>query len=148
MDKCKFILRFYIKKYVDFLTRKLFYLIIWLFWERSIQNIFLDKTLFYCSEIHGRIGDFIDTGSEIKTATGLYCAFFKDARGVKEAQICIDKEKTVVIKIVREDTFNEEDEELLLKTIGSHLPKGMFKIQYASSLERNPSGKYNYVVHK
>lgn|GEM_PF-5687586 len=63
-------------------------------------------------------------------------------------QICIDKEKTVVIKIVREDTFNEEDEELLLKTIGSHLPKGMFKIQYASSLERNPSGKYNYVVHK
>jgi len=98
--------------------------------------------------IHGRIGDFIDTGSEIKTATGLYCAFFKDARSIKEAQICINKENKVVIKIVRENNFNEEDEKLLLKTIGSHLPEGMFKIQYVTCLERNPSGKLNYVVHK
>ena len=98
--------------------------------------------------IHGRIGDFIDTGTEVKTATGLYCSFFKDARRIKEAQICINQENKVLIKIVRENSFNEEDEELLIKTINSHLPEGMFTIQYVSCLERNSSGKLNYVVHK
>ncbi|WP_152965967.1 phenylacetate--CoA ligase family protein [Pseudobacteroides cellulosolvens] len=98
--------------------------------------------------IHGRIGDFIHTGTDTKTATGLYCAFFKDARRINGAQICIDKDNKIVVKIVREECFNEEDEQLLIKTIGSHLPEGMFRIQYVSCLERNPSGKLNYVVHK
>ncbi|MDP4180820.1 MAG: hypothetical protein Q8942_06985 [Bacillota bacterium] len=98
--------------------------------------------------IHGRIGDFLDTGSEKKTATGLYCAFFKDAKRIKGAQICVGEDNKIIIKIEKETGFDESDEELLRNTIKTHLPVEMFSIEFVEHIERNVSGKLNYVVRR
>lgn len=98
--------------------------------------------------IYGRVGDYIEIDGNKLTATGLYCALFKNAPNIVEAQLYQTREKSVTIRIVKNEKFDEHDEKKVLNTIGLYLPSNHYNIEYVNKIERSGNNKYSYVIRR
>lgn len=99
------------------------------------------------TKIHGRIGDLIQIQDRKITATGLYCALFKAAKHIREAQI-YKNNGSIIIRIVKEEGFCDSDEKAIRDKIGDLIPEEMYSIEYVDEIKREKSGKFKYVVNK
>jgi phenylacetate-CoA ligase len=92
--------------------------------------------------VEGRIEDYI------RTADGRFVGrldhLFKDARGVREAQIVQTRLDEIVIRVVKEDGF---DEKPVLAEARQRLGDGVaVRFEYVNLIERTPAGKFRFIV--
>jgi phenylacetate-CoA ligase len=97
--------------------------------------------------IHGRNSDFLDVPGG-KIPGGLLNYAFKKVINIKEAQVVQQKDKTIVIKIVKNKIFSGEDEKHLKNELFEFLPKECCKFEYVDKIDREKSGKHRLVINE
>ena len=97
--------------------------------------------------IIGRSNDYIELPGRKMTGTVLVMPF-KNSRNILEAQVIQKKDKSIVIKVVKNEKFSIEDEKLLYKEIYNFLPKDMCELQFVNEIEKNSNGKFRFVINE
>jgi phenylacetate-CoA ligase len=92
--------------------------------------------------IEGRIEDYV------RTPDGRYVGrldhLFKDAKHVREAQIVQAKLDEIVVRVVKEDGF---DEAVVLKEARQRLGDAIqIRFEYVTAIERTAAGKFRFIV--
>ncbi len=98
-------------------------------------------------KIHGRSNSYIELPNGKLHETTL-AFLFKGMDNVVEAQVVQKKDKTVLVKVVRAKGFSEENHRTLSSHIAGFIPAELFRIEYADSIERDPRGKFRYVINE
>lgn len=99
------------------------------------------------TKIHGRSNSYIELDNGRLHETNL-TFLFKGIAKVVEAQVVQKKDKSIRIRVVRTEDFNEENDRILRSHIAGILPQGAFTIEYVGSIERDARGKFRYVVNE
>lgn len=99
------------------------------------------------STIIGRSNDYIELPDRKMTGTVLAMPF-KNSRNIVEAQVIQKKDKSIIVKVVKNEKFNTEDEKRLFKEIYNYLPKDMCEIQFVEEIQKNSNGKFRFVINE
>ena len=97
--------------------------------------------------IHGRASDFISLPSGRTTGSVLNVPF-KKVKNIIEAQIIQKKDKSIIIKVVRNEFFSKQDERILHKEVFSVLPRESSVINYVDKIEKGSNGKFRFVINE
>lgn len=98
-------------------------------------------------KIHGRNTGYIDLPNGRLAETPL-AFLFKGMENVVEAQIVQKEDKQIVIRVVRDTSFNSENERMLLAHISDFIPAALFRLEYVERIERDARGKFRYVLNE
>ena len=79
--------------------------------------------------------------------TGFYDTIAKCSKNVKDWQLIQETEGEVVIKIIRDDYYSNEDEQIIAKGLKKKFFKEInFTIQYTDQIPLAPSGKKIFFI--
>lgn len=98
-------------------------------------------------KIHGRKGDMIELPSG-KVSSAPLSAIFKRVNHIKQSQIIQKKDKSIVIKIVKSNLFNLEDEDFLINKIKKVIPLNICQIEYVDQIEKSLIGKSRFIINE
>lgn len=98
--------------------------------------------------IQGRLCEFVITkNNRYIPLTGFYDAIAKCSKNVKDWQLIQETEGEVVIKIIRDDYYSNEDEQIIAKGLKKKFFKEInFTIQYTDQIPLAPSGKKIFFI--
>jgi phenylacetate-CoA ligase len=95
--------------------------------------------------IEGRVEDYVHTPDG--RLVGRLDHLFKDVQHVREAQIVQTKLDELVLRIVRTDGFNANDEEIIRKEARMRLGDSMrIRFEFTDAIERAAGGKFRFIV--
>ncbi len=97
-------------------------------------------------KIHGRINDFIYSEERGKINLGNVSNIVKYVKGVVQFQFIQNSKELIEVLIVKDDTYKQEDENMLVKELRDRLGKHVkIEFKYVSTIFREKSGKYRIV---
>jgi len=101
-------------------------------------------------KIIGRTQEYLITQDHERIpATGLYHVIAEHAHHVKECQLYQETEGDIIIYVVKEAGFSENDEKHILKGFKDRFKDSFsLTLRYVPSIERTKQGKYRYVIQK
>jgi phenylacetate-CoA ligase len=92
--------------------------------------------------IEGRIEDYVRTPDG--RLVGRLDHLFKDARGVREAQIVQTRLDEIVIRVVKQGDF---DEQVVVREARQRLGQSVnIRFEYVAGIERTAAGKFRFIV--
>jgi phenylacetate-CoA ligase len=98
-------------------------------------------------EIEGRIEDYVSTPEGY--LVGRLDHLFKGADGVREAQIIQREQSTLILRVVREETYSMASEEHIREEARKRLgPLMRIAFEYPTHIERGAGGKFRFVVNE
>ncbi len=97
--------------------------------------------------IYGRGIDYIEVPNGKLFETSL-AFLFKGISHVTEAQIIQKQNKEIIIRVVQDKGFSNEDERAMIEHICGFIPRGLFEIEYSERIERDARGKFRYVINE
>lgn len=98
-------------------------------------------------KIHGRSGGYIELPDRKLSETPL-AYLFKGLENVMEAQVIQKKDKSIIIRVVRDIKFDGENEKVLINNISSIIPWELCTLEYVDRIERDAGGKFRYVINE
>jgi phenylacetate-CoA ligase len=111
--------------------------------ECGRQHILIER-------IVGRTQEFLITrNNEKMPATGLYHVIAEYGNHVKECQLIQKQKGDIIITIVRDEGYTEQDAKKIIKGFSDRFQTSFsIELQYTSTIERTQQGKYRYVIQK
>ena len=95
--------------------------------------------------IEGRVEDYIRTPDG--RLVGRLDHIFKGVPHVREAQLVQDRVEELVLRIVRMEGFNDDDERMILANARERLGRALqLRCEYVNAIERFAGGKFRFVV--
>jgi phenylacetate-CoA ligase len=99
------------------------------------------------THIEGRKEDYIVTPDG--RVIGRLDHLFKDAVNVMEAQIIQEVKEEIVLRIVKKETYTQNDEQLILNEARVRLGNVIrITFEYVEKIPRAKSGKYQFIISK
>ena len=96
-------------------------------------------------DIEGRVEDYIMTPEGGRITRLDY--ILKESNNIIECQIVQREVGSIILRIVRKDSYSIEDEQKILKIISQQFsPKLKVVFDYVARIERTKAGKFKYVV--
>lgn len=95
--------------------------------------------------ILGRESDFIDLPSG-KLPGVLLNVIFNKAINIHETQIVQKRDKSIVVKVVKNHMYTMEDDSILRNELAKLLAEVKFEVQYVDALERN--NKFKFILRE
>ncbi|MGL5235574.1 MAG: phenylacetate--CoA ligase family protein [Empedobacter falsenii] len=100
----------------------------------------------YVDSIHGRANDMLWTYEKGYVSGGIASAL-KDIKGILKTQIIQNTPDDLVVKIIKESSFKEDYENLLIKKLKDRLGSSIsIKIEYVNNIEHAKSGKIKFLT--
>lgn len=98
-----------------------------------------------CRQIIGRVDDLVVTEDGRKI--GRLDHVFKGVEHVVAAQIVQETRRRLVVKVVRDEGYEGEDEDRIVARLRARVGEGMeIECRYVEEIERGPGGKFRAVV--
>ena len=98
-------------------------------------------------KIHGRSGGYIELPGRRLSESPL-AFLFKGLENVLEAQVIQKKDKRIIIRVVRDEKFDGENERVLIDNISGIIPWELCTLEYVDKIERDAGGKFRYVINE
>ncbi len=98
-------------------------------------------------KIHGRSTDYIELPGR-RLAEAPLAGLFKGMENIVEAQVIQKKDKRILIRVVRDEKFDGENEKALIGHISSVIPFELFTLEYAERIERDARGKFRHIINE
>ena len=98
-------------------------------------------------KIHGRSSDYIDLPDR-RLAEAPLTSLFKGMENIVEAQVIQKKDKQILIRVVRNEKFDGENEKVLISHISGIIPRELFALEYTERIERDARGKFRHIINE
>jgi len=98
-------------------------------------------------KIHGRSSDYIELHGR-RLAEAALTNLFKGMENITEAQVIQKKDKRILIRVVRSENFDGENEKLLISHISGIIPRELFTLEYVERIERDARGKFRHIINE
>ena len=99
------------------------------------------------TRIHGRTTCYIELPNGRLAETPL-AFLFKGMENVVEAQVVQKVDKQIIIKVVRDRDYSDENEKMLIEHVSGFIPAELYKLEYVDRIERDARGKFRYVINE
>lgn len=96
------------------------------------------------AEVEGRIDDFLDTKDGRRI--GRVSQVFKGLPGIKEAQIFQEKAGWATLRVVRDESGTDNEEQLVRNAQARLGNDFRFRIEYREFIPRGKNGKFRFVI--
>jgi phenylacetate-CoA ligase len=102
----------------------------------------------FIGSIEGRESSFIYTGDGRRISSIGFDQIFKD-NNIIMGQIIQEVKKELIVKLVPNETFTENNHERLLESLKERVGKDTkISVNFVNNIPKAPSGKYNLIVSK
>jgi len=111
--------------------------------ECGRQHLLLDRLL-------GRSQEFLLNSKKDRIpVTGLYHVIAEYASHVKECQLIQERKGEIIITIVKDKGFTENDAKKIIKSFFDRFQDSfIIHLEYVTEIERTKQGKYRYIIQK
>lgn len=100
------------------------------------------------AEVHGRANDLLRAMDGTLLSGAFIPYLFKTTEGIREMQVIQELEDRVVVKVVKNDQFDEGDLERRIALLRGYLGPVNVEVRFVEAIERTPSGKRTSVVSR
>jgi phenylacetate-CoA ligase len=96
--------------------------------------------------IHGRVNDLLRATDGTLLSGAFIPYLFKTTDGIREMQVIQEREDQLIVKIIKNERFCQEDLEQRLSLLRRYLGPVTVEVQFVEAIERTPAGKLKSVV--
>jgi len=106
------------------------------------------RGLLRLAKVEGRVTDFIITPEEkLVSGTSLTIYLITNIPGLKQVQIVQDRKEHLLIKLVKDKSFNQESMQKFRQKISQMLGNSLqIDFEFVPEIHREPSGKYRFSI--